>query len=273
MRKTFSLLVVLGVMLVIAAPASAIQFGAPDGNDHPQVGLMVAKAGDVPLRRCTGTLIAPTVFLTAGHCTVGANSVSIWFSAGPITSGTYGNSPAGTPCGGHVGYPCTGSDVSGTPHTHSLFDGFVSVPNTHDLGLVVLDTPRLGPYASLAAEGYLDGVKNGARTTFDLVGYGIQDALPPVLSGQRTRYAGQAQLVNTMSSWNAGYNIQLSAAPGTGGAICHGDSGGPVFLPGTTTIVAVNSLARTHCTGNALSYRTDTADSLAFINGLPPYER
>jgi hypothetical protein len=134
----------------------------------------------------------------------------------------------------------------------------------------VLDTPQPGPYASLAAEGYLGGVKNGARTTFDLVGYGIQDALPPIFSVERTRHAGQAQLVNTKSALSAGYNIVLSAAPGTGGALCHGDSGGPVFLAGTTIIVAVNSLARSHCMGNALSYRTDRADSLAFITSFLP---
>jgi Trypsin len=253
MRKTSSLFVALVAALVMAVPASAVQFGAPDGNNHPQVGmaLFFYESGAAP-QRCTGTLLSATVFLTAGHCTSGSFHARVWFSPGPITD------------------PASFSST-GTPHTHSGFNNFATFPASFDLGVVVLDTPQPGPYASLAAEGHLDGVKNGARTMFDLVGYGIQDALPPVFSIERTRYAGQAQLVNTKGALSAGYNILLSAAPGTGGALCHGDSGGPVFLAGTTTIVAVNSLVHsTHCMGNALSYRTDTADSLDFIEPFLP---
>ena len=253
MRKTISLFVVLAAMLVMAVPASALQFGTPDGDDHPQVGMafFFYASGATP-QRCTGTLLSATVFLTAGHCTSGAVTARVWFSPGPITDpNSY--------------------DTTGTPHTHPGFDNFAGFPASFDLGVVVLHTPQPGPYASLAPEGHLDGVKNGARTTFDLVGYGIQDALPPTFFVQRTRYAGQAHLVNTKSALNAGYNVQLSAAPGTGGALCHGDSGGPVFLAGTTTIVAVGSLARNdQCMGSSLAYRTDRADSLGFINSFAP---
>jgi hypothetical protein len=253
MRKTVSLLVVMAAALALAVPASAVQFGTPDGENHPQVGMAAFSYPGIPdPQRCTGTLLSATVFLTAAHCTAGANFVRVWFSPGPITDpNSY--------------------DSTGTPWWHPSFDGFASFPASYDLGVVVLDTPQPGPYASLADEGYLDGVKNGARTTFDLVGYGIQDALPPIFTVERTRYAGQAQLVNTRSAFNAGYNILLSAAPGTGGALCDGDSGGPVFLAGTTTIVAVSSLKHSpHCMGNALAYRTDRADSLAFINSFLP---
>src|SRR5688572_32939800 len=59
---------VFTVLLLPATPASAIIGGQPDENRYPYVGAL-----DVRLtgRRipCTGTLISPTVFLTAGHCT------------------------------------------------------------------------------------------------------------------------------------------------------------------------------------------------------------
>jgi len=47
-----------------------ITYGELDGNRHPYVGLMVAQDADGnPLWRCSGTLMSPTIFLTAGHCT------------------------------------------------------------------------------------------------------------------------------------------------------------------------------------------------------------
>lgn len=55
--------------LAVVVPASAVTDGAPDGNGHPYVGLMVASVDGVPQWRCSGTLISSRVFLTAGHCT------------------------------------------------------------------------------------------------------------------------------------------------------------------------------------------------------------
>ena len=63
----FSLVVLI---LLVAVPVYAINYGDPDGDGHPFVGLMVAQDEDGnPLWRCSGTLLSPTVFLTAGHCT------------------------------------------------------------------------------------------------------------------------------------------------------------------------------------------------------------
>ena len=59
---------IVGLAMVI--PAAAVTDGELDGEGHPYVGLMVADdANGNPLFRCSGALIAPTVFLTAGHCT------------------------------------------------------------------------------------------------------------------------------------------------------------------------------------------------------------
>src|SRR3954470_9345899 len=69
MRRLILAATVLTV-LVGAAPAAAITNGAPDGNRHPNVGGLVAPTAysDGTWLYCSGTLISPTVFLTAAHC-------------------------------------------------------------------------------------------------------------------------------------------------------------------------------------------------------------
>ena len=59
------------VVLWSSAPlAFCVTNGALDYNRHPEVGTIVAeyKIPGVKSSACTGTLISPTVFLTAGHC-------------------------------------------------------------------------------------------------------------------------------------------------------------------------------------------------------------
>ena len=256
MSRTRIALAVLVAALVAAVPASAVQFGTPDGDDHPQVGIMVAKIDGAPAWRCSGAIISPTVFLTAGHCVSGATSAEVWFDSG---------APRPTV---PAGYPFTG-EYSGTPIAHPDYADFAAFPATFDIGVVILDSPHPGPYASLADGGTIDTLRKGParKDAFDLVGYGLQDSIPPIIQQDIQRYFGTASFVNTHNQLTDGYSVQLTAAPGTGGSLCFGDSGGPVFLAGTTEIVAVNSFVlNQQCMGSGFSYRTDTADSLAFVD-------
>jgi hypothetical protein len=259
-RRIATFCVALLAALVAAAPASAILHGVPDGNDHPYVGLVVFyDAKDQRLHRCSGTLLSPTILLTAGHCTDGTARARVWFGAEPEVDG----------------YPDPASaDAEGTPVTHPEFSqtGF---PNRRDVGVVVLDDPvGLPTYAELAPLGALDGldVRRGPDyPTFTVVGYGFLDVQPEVDPGE-VRYRGTTKLVNLQNADTDGFNVQMSSNPGHwSGGICRGDSGGPVLLDDTHVVVAVSSfVGNSNCKGGSFGYRTDIADAQDFIDGFLP---
>ena len=70
MSNKYLALIMITIALVFSNlnTANAIIFGEPDGDAHPYVGLAVFDDVDGnPLWRCSGALIGPDVFLTAGH--------------------------------------------------------------------------------------------------------------------------------------------------------------------------------------------------------------
>ena len=65
LKKTLiALLAVVAVLAIVVSSVSAIT----DGEGHPHVVLLLMEVGGEPMYRCSGTLLSPTVLLTAGHC-------------------------------------------------------------------------------------------------------------------------------------------------------------------------------------------------------------
>ena len=263
LRLSIAAAAVAAVSLVGAAtPATAITDGELDGDGHPHVGLMVAQDADGPLWRCSGTLMSPTLFLTAGHCTEApATHVEIWFDA-DVQSGIPGN-----------GYPNMG-DVGGTPYTHPQYDP--SAFYLYDLGVVVLDEPfPMAEYGALPEEDQLDALatRRGKQdTTFTAVGYGLQKSFPDAASwktqADRVRYVANPKLNQINAPGLTGdYSMLLSNNANTGGT-CFGDSGGPNFVDGSNVVAGVTSYGMNGtCGGTGGVYRVDRSDDLDWLYG------
>jgi hypothetical protein len=300
MRTRMSIVVVVASLAALVLPASAafaITNGQPDGGNHPYVGVMQSlDENGVPVQVCTGALISPKAFLTAGHCSEQpAAHVEIWFDHGPIQidldylialffdpsfSGSCYASPA------FDGYPCRG-DAGGTPHPHPefCFECGQGLPNQvrRDLGVVALDAPVpasvVARHAQLPAPGLVDTLAN--KTAADFVGYGVQDQAkfpgrllpkpPPFFRWENagTRMYAPGELVSGNFAHSDEFvRFSFNASNGTGG-MCFGDSGGPDLLGGTDTVLAVNSYVTNYnCRGVGYSQRVDVPEVRAWIEGF-----
>jgi Trypsin len=276
-RRNSALLALIFAMLALAAsPAGAITGNFTEDNVHTYVGLIAFyDRNDVFTHRCSGSLLTPTVFLTAGHCTdatTGATHARIWFQQ---DAGVGFNSATRTPA--PSGYPVS-SDVTSNHLYNYGFANFAGFPNIHDVGLVVLDKPitqtnqaaLVRSYAALAAPGSLDALatrRGQKNVTFTVSGYGVSLSNPVKTVSFRERLMATEQLINLRSHLADGFNVQTTANPGNGkGGTCGGDSGGPLLYDSTDTIVAVNSFGlNPWCRGNDFMYRVDQAAVQAWI--------
>jgi secreted trypsin-like serine protease len=248
MFKLRNTTLVLLLVSVLAATVLAITYGQPDGNRHPEVGALVGEFSSGTFPYCSGTLIAPNVFLTAAHCNLGTSRVYVTFdtkfsSKSKLYAGTYYFDPQ---------YNQAQND-------------------THDIAVVVLDRPVNGiAPARLPQAGQLDALKVNQK--FTVVGYGGQEPVNqpggPVIAYLDTREFSVASLNSINPGW-----LRLSQNPATGdGGACYGDSGGPNFLGAGAS--ETNIIAGTTITGDALCkatnviYRTDTASARNFLSGF-----
>lgn len=256
-RLLFTTVFVVALVFSLTGPVSAVTDGYPDGEDHPYVGLLVASVGGTPMWRCSGTLISPTLFLTAGHCTYGADHIEIWFDS-DVTNAAMHN------------YPFVG-DVGGTPYTHPQYNPAAFF--LYDLGVVVLDDPVAMPtYGVLPGLDVLDSLatKRGLQdVSFTAVGYGLQKSFPDAASWKtqayRIRMVANPNLIQINGGLVGDFSLLLTNNANTGGT-CFGDSGGPNFIDASNVIGGVTSFGLNGtCGGTGGVYRVDRADDLDWL--------
>jgi hypothetical protein len=285
MRKKmlFAVFSVIVILAIAVSPVSAITGNWVEDYDHPFVGLVAFYDADGEfIWRCSGSLIGPTKFLTAGHCAdtaEGAVTARVWFQQD--AGANYDPNTEIDPITGYPEYCAAGTLGTLCATSDELYNygfaNFAGFPNTHDVGLVILDQPISMPeYGLLPAVGVLAGLgtaRGQKDTIFTVSGYGLtyrtndKDALPNI--SFRSRLMAKSTLVNLNSTNNDGYNLQTQGNGDDRGGTCSGDSGGPVFLggPDSNMIVAVTSFGlNALCRGTDFAYRVDRAEVLDWIN-------
>ena len=278
-RLVSVLAMVAGMLaLTFAAPAAAITGNYTRDFEHDFVGLLVfytapdPVSGDPFSHRCSGTLISPTVIVTAGHCTEGVDEGRAYFQQSvapnydPDAFEGWGGDPT-------TGYPYEGGITFSRADNYG-FDDFAGYPNTRDVGVVVLDEPYYPPsgnYGELPDVGavteYVNSTSRKQDLRFRTSGYGVTSHTPtPRPASFRERLTAVGYLVENRNPVTT-YNLKTTANPSQGkGGSCNGDSGGPVFFEGTYVIAAVVSFGMNgQCRGLDFSYRLDRAAVLAWI--------
>jgi secreted trypsin-like serine protease len=241
MRRLASSAVVIA-SLALAAPAAAITNGVPDGNGHPNVGGLVADEAysDGTWIYCSGTLISPTVFLTAAHCAEGER-VRVTFD---------------------TAYEDGDRVYRGTFYADPLYSGSQSDP--HDIAVVVLDrSPQIAP-ARLPEAGSLSNLPKDQQ--FTSVGYGAYEVTNE--PGGHDYLYNDVRMVatGTLNSINPAW-LRISMNPSLGnGGTCYGDSGGPNFLGNTNIVAATTITGDAVCRSTNVDYRLDTPSARGFLD-------
>jgi secreted trypsin-like serine protease len=236
---------------------SFITNGDIDGGSHPAVVLIVMDIAGQPAFRCSGTLIAPKVVVTAGHCVgePGEFSGVRVFTESNVQDG-------------NNNFPFAGPNAveAAEWRAHPLFTERAFF--LHDVGVIVLSKAvRLSSdqYGTLPAQDALDVLQPGSATGFTAVGYGLQQINPVFVQADLIRMFAEPHLVQINTGFTGDFSLLLSNNAATGGT-CFGDSGGPNYLGRGNVIAGVTSFGLNGtCGGTGGVFRLDRKNVLDFV--------
>jgi secreted trypsin-like serine protease len=247
-----------GAVIASPAPAGAITGGTEDlGNVYSNVAMIAFYQPDGRFR-CTATLIAPRVLLTAAHCTFqDIGKVAVTFD--PLISRTQDEAEIDIPRAaddtgpddtiseigftpGDItapGYEGEQSWMLGTPVTHPGYSDFTDIKNWNDTGVIILDQAPGLPLTPLPPENYLNDFRQPIlnSTTFLTIGYGTE--VRKAESGPQTPTPMRQPIVRRYTT-EIGQKLSAQILqtntnehdPRAEGGTCFGDSGGPAILNG-----------------------------------------
>ena len=250
----------------------AIVYGFVDTNNvFTNTGAFIVKSpttGDIfPI--CSGTLISPTVFLTASHCTAffEQDLAPLGYTAfvsfdNPIPFGDLTSRRTDLIAVTQVVTNPNFNQSQDDPGDIAVL--LVEANDTH--GLIPATLPPAGLLDQLAAQ---NGLKNAVFTP---VGYGLQNRVtgggPPFFQDRNP--VPRMYAFSGFNSLNQAF-LRLTQNPSTGsGGTCFGDSGGPNFINygGARLLAAITIRGDAVCRSTNVTYRLDIASARNF---LAPY--
>lgn len=268
---TLRLLAAAALLSLSSTSAFAIVWGELDKGENPNVGAIVRIPDGDPTQAiaiCSGSLIHPQVFLSAGHCT--------GFMEDLIADGTRTLDD----------YRVSFADDSRDPRswirivdiiTHP---GYRPVPDSAgggpivDVGVLILEEPVTdiepvqlaypGMIDDLADAGLLRNKSQGA--SFESVGYGsyLEWQPPTILYDEMRRHGISSYQAHNQDWLILSQNLQRGDE-GTG----YGDSGGPTFwidpATGDKVVVALTSRGDAMLVATGVAFRIDNVEVAGFL--------
>lgn len=229
--------------------------GVPTGSAYGNVGALMFDFNSDGLDAddwfCSGSLVSPTVFLTAAHCLefLPANA-QVYVTFSPTAAEGVSTAIAATAF-----------------HFDALYGHDSS--NPHDIGVVILPSKRTRGITplKLPVAGYLDqlAAKNGLKDQkFLNVGYGGDATTTgqPIITYDGVRRVSTSTYMALEANW---LWLSMTAATGDGGD-CYGDSGGPKLMANSPdTVLALVVTGDYYCRATTKDYRVDSPSARAFL--------
>ena len=227
--------------------ASAITCRRLDGNGHPNVGALIAEFREPGQKDilCSGTLISPTVYLTASHCTIYLESLEItdvWVTFDPQFDNS--SSPAG---------------LTTNRRTATTWPGLTT------LRLWCWMPRSRGNRAAQLPTGASGRAKRGKRALARSSPQRYRDQErqnggPPVFPFDGARHVGESEFRTISGNW-----LRLSQNPSLGGGALLA-FGGPNFLGSSNIVVAVTVTGDTACRSTNVDFRLDVPGARDFLD-------
>ncbi|HEY5286596.1 MAG TPA: serine protease [Solirubrobacteraceae bacterium] len=217
-------LLLLATVLLLAAPtppATAIIGGTTvQTGTFPSLAYVVDFQGQLAYQ-CTGTVIAPSLVLTAGHCAENMQTGAPFSTSGfRVVTGAVD--------------PLQPGDLVSTVLGVISYPGLERKVDNGDVALLVLSTPTTAPPIALAGPEQAKRLTAGAPAT--IVGWGKtafeQTTLTEQLQSASTVVQARKWCRRNAPPFFARSEICTITPPSYATGVCQGDSGGPLIAIG-----------------------------------------